>query len=61
LELLHLQLSFIGMYLTVLFSFGITILWVHPYVLMTNTNYYYMRKNSLLMEAAEVLNAKDPK
>gem|GEM_PF-3954832 len=61
LELLYLQLSFIGLYLTVFFSFGITILWVHPYVLMTNTKFYYFRKKSLILEAAEVLNIKDLK
>lgn len=40
LKFLTLQLSFIGMYLLVLLSFGFGIYWVYPYVRMTTTEFY---------------------
>ncbi len=39
-SLFYLQLSFIGMYLLALLSFGIGIFWVYPYTRMTFTEFY---------------------
>jgi uncharacterized membrane protein len=39
-RLLYLQLSFIGMFLLVLLSFGIALFWVYPYLNMTLTEFY---------------------
>lgn len=39
-RLLYLQLSFIGMYLLALFSFGLAMFWVYPYTRMTFTEFY---------------------
>ena len=39
-RLFYLQLSFIGMYLLVLLSFGFAMFWVYPYTRMTFTEFY---------------------
>ena len=39
-RLFYLQLSFIGMYLLALLSFGIGMFWVYPYTRMTFTEFY---------------------
>lgn len=39
-RLFYLQLSFIGMYLLVLLSFGLAMFWVYPYTRMTFTEFY---------------------
>lgn len=36
----YMQLSFIGMYLLVLLTFGIGLLWVQPYIMQTTTVFY---------------------
>ena len=37
----YLQLSFLGMMLLVVLSFGLAILWVQPYMTQTITLFYY--------------------
>lgn len=39
-RLFYLQMSFIGMYLLALFSFGLAMFWVYPYTRMTFTEFY---------------------
>ena len=51
---LYLQASFLGMYLLVLFTFGLGILWVQPYVMQTTTLFYM----DITGELDEVLEAR---
>lgn len=56
-RLLYLQLSFIGMYLLVLLSFGLAMFWVYPYTRMTFTEFYMdvqKEKTSVTETATEV-------
>ncbi len=39
-RLFYLQISFIGMYMLVLLSFGLAMFWVYPYTRMTFTEFY---------------------
>ncbi|MBQ8518147.1 MAG: DUF975 family protein [Agathobacter sp.] len=43
----YMQLSFIGMYLLVLLTLGLGILWVQPYVMQTTTLFYLDTKGEL--------------
>lgn len=53
-RLFYLQLSFIGMYLLTLLSFGIGMFWVYPYTRMTFTEFYLdVRKENTITSATD--------
>lgn len=54
-RLFYIQLSFIGMYLLGLLSFGLAMFWIYPYVRMTMTEFYLelIQSNSCERAVAE--------
>lgn len=58
-QFFYMQLSFIGMYLLVLLTLGIGILWVQPYVMQTTTLFYLDIKGEL-DEALEKRRENEP-
>lgn len=59
LRFFYMQLSFIGMYLLVLLTFGLGLLWVEPYIMQTST-VFYLDITGELDEILEKKKASEP-